>query len=701
MPNERLRTFLSHLRCVVGPGVGGSSDSQLLERFVCQRDDVAFETLVWRHGGLVLDVCGRLLRQAEDAEDVFQATFLALARRAGSINKSESLGSWLYKVAYRLALRVRARGAREEAVRHFVADPLAADPAGSNAGSDLRPLLDEEINRLPEKYRAAVVLYYLQGKTTEEAARQLGCARGTVCSRLSWARRRLRNRLTRRGLAAGAAIPGVILSATVAPAALVSSTVKAAVLFVSGQTTGALTGQAVNLAEGVVRAMVLTKVKTAAVVLLVLSASGLAAGLFTQRVLAAKAESDEVPALVRGSCDGVRMPAEALAKLGIQVAEVKPRAAVRAQVLQLNGALAIDAERLSRVRCRFGPATVLEIGAPEGKDAARELRAGDKVRKGQLLAVMESSEVGAKMNELFTALVQLKRDQKILDDAKAHEKGLTKDFMISQEHAVQGDRNFVARAEGNLAARAISAEGIEAVRKAASDRDDKPETPEAAADRRKRWSRIEMTAPQDGTILERSLSRNEVVTDKTANIFQIARLDRLVVLAQVREEDLPALKALKPEQRCWEVRAGTNHDAPVFQGRFDEPGDVIDPNMRTALIKGFVENSDGRLRAGQAATANVTLPPPAGEVILPATAVVEEGRRTFVFVQPDAKKFVYEQRRVSVVRRGGNVVHIRSRLTPEQKRQGLQTVWPGERVVTAGSVELKAILDDLRAGDDR
>src|SRR5262245_43864095 len=214
MAGDPLRTFLRRLRRF-GPELGGVSDAQLLERFVTVRDEAAFEVLVWRHGGLVLHVCGRLLRHAEDAEDVFQATFLALARRGGSIGKAEAVASWLYKVAYRLALRVRARAAREE--RRPGGRALPAPPAGGAVGPDVRLVLDEEINSLPEKYRTPVVLCYLEGRTTQEAARQVGCARGTICSRLAWARKRLRGRLARRGLTFPAA---GLATACLSPSAL-------------------------------------------------------------------------------------------------------------------------------------------------------------------------------------------------------------------------------------------------------------------------------------------------------------------------------------------------------------------------------------------------------------------------------------------------------------------------------------------------
>src|SRR5262249_10439275 len=170
------------------------------------------------------------------------------------------------------------------------------------------------------------------------------------------------------------------------------------------------TGQAVTLAEGVVRAMVLTKVKTAAVVVLVLGALSLAAGLSAQRVGAEKPAADEAPALVRGSGDGVRIPAAAPAKLGIQVADVKPRSVAPRRVLQLTGTLALDPDRLARVRCSCAPAVVVELGRPEGQGEEQPLRVGDKVRKGQLLAVVDSSEVGAKKSDLYLAQAQLNLD---------------------------------------------------------------------------------------------------------------------------------------------------------------------------------------------------------------------------------------------------------------------------------------------------
>jgi cobalt-zinc-cadmium efflux system membrane fusion protein len=701
MANEQLRTFLQRLRRVITPeGASDVSDAQLLERFVSRRDEAAFEVLVWRHGSLVLNVCGRLLRNAEDREDAFQATFLALTRRAGSIGKGEALGSWLYKVAYRVALRVRARAARQATRPEGGLALLAPASTDSEVGPDARPVLDAEINRLPDKYRVPLILCYLQGKTTAEAARQLGCARGTICSRLAWARQRLRRRLTQRGLALTAAGLVAELAPGPAPAALVRATVKAAVLYASGQLSGgALSGPTVALVEGVLRAMVLSKLKMAVGGLLVLGVLGLGAGLCTQRVLAEKLAVEEQPALVRGS-DGVRLPTGMLTKLGIQSAEVKLRGMARPRVLELPGSLAIDPQRLTRLRCRFTPAEVVEIGKPEGED--RELRPGDKVRKGQLLARLRSRDAGFKKSDLFDALRKLHLDGDILDRIEKARDAVPEVTLLQARRHVEADRSAVNRARNTLLAWGIAEEEIEAVRKDAEEshkRKEKAETEDERTARLKRWAIVELKAPSDGVIVERNVTQHEIIEDSTHNLFQIARFDRLQVLAQVAEDDLPLLTALKPEQRRWTIR--TKAGGPAVPGWIEEIGYLIDPNQLTAVATGFIDNPEGQWRAGQFITASVTVSPPAGELVLPAGAVVEEGHQTFVFVQPDPKKFFYEQRRVAVVRRGQDVVHLRSRLTAEQERQGFQTVRRGERVVTAGAVELKAILEDLKAGTDR
>jgi RNA polymerase sigma factor (sigma-70 family) len=192
-------------RALTTPSPGAPTDGALLERFVRLREEDAFAELVRRHGPLVYGVCRRLTPSYHDAEDAFQTTFLLLARKAGSINRRESVGCWLYGVALRVARKAaRAVSRRPAPLAEF--PDLPADDGPDPAWRDLRPVLDEEVGRLPAAFRRAVVLCYLEGQTAEEAARALGCPRGTVLSRLARARDRLRGRLERRGvtLSAGA-----------------------------------------------------------------------------------------------------------------------------------------------------------------------------------------------------------------------------------------------------------------------------------------------------------------------------------------------------------------------------------------------------------------------------------------------------------------------------------------------------------------
>jgi RNA polymerase sigma factor (sigma-70 family) len=167
------------------------ADEILLERYTSRRDEAAFATLVQRYAPLVLAVCRRILNHEQDAEDAFQAVFCVLARRAGSIRRRATISAWLHGVAYRIALKARAARGRRPMPASNLPDIPAQEESPDWVWQELRPILDEEVNRLPDKYRQVFILCYLQSRTNEQAAAQLGCPLGTVLSRLARARERL------------------------------------------------------------------------------------------------------------------------------------------------------------------------------------------------------------------------------------------------------------------------------------------------------------------------------------------------------------------------------------------------------------------------------------------------------------------------------------------------------------------------------
>src|SRR5262245_18438322 len=199
MAAPQLHAVLRHLTRAVGrPCADDLADGELLRRFVARRDEAAFEALARRHAPMVWAVCGRALDESPDVEDAFQATFLVLVRKADAIVAEDLVGNWLYAVACRVTAGARAEAAWRRARQKEMPDMPAADAGEELALRDLRLVLDEELSRLPERYRAPLVLCYLQGKSYEEAARLLGCPAGTVSGRLARARRLLRGRLARR-----------------------------------------------------------------------------------------------------------------------------------------------------------------------------------------------------------------------------------------------------------------------------------------------------------------------------------------------------------------------------------------------------------------------------------------------------------------------------------------------------------------------
>ncbi len=213
----------------------GENDSQLLQRFATSRDEKAFAALLRRHGRLVWGVCRHVLRHEHDAEDAFQATFLVLARRAAAVHKSESLASFLHGVAYRIAVRAKQLAARRQGRESLAAAPENAMPESELAWRELQALLDEELARLPEKYRAPFLLCCLEGRSRKEAAAALSLPQGTVSTRIAEARRLLQERLARRGVSLPAVLTAGVLWSDPASAAVPAELVRTTMAMASEQ----------------------------------------------------------------------------------------------------------------------------------------------------------------------------------------------------------------------------------------------------------------------------------------------------------------------------------------------------------------------------------------------------------------------------------------------------------------------------------
>jgi cobalt-zinc-cadmium efflux system membrane fusion protein len=359
--------------------------------------------------------------------------------------------------------------------------------------------------------------------------------------------------------------------------------------------------------------------------------------------------------------------------------------------LELSGSLILDSDRLAHVHARF-PGAVVELG--NAGNGSRPVAFGQHVRKGQVLAVIWSQDLGEKKSELIDGLSQLHLDEESLQrlsDASAE--GAVPDRTLREiRRKVEADRIAVSRALRTLQSWRLSKEEIDEVRAEAARlfREKMPDRQELV----QQWARLDVVAPLDGVIIERNVALGELV-DTASDLFKVADLSRLGVLAHAYEEDLPTLDSLPASQRAWSVTVGSGSDAATRIGRFDQVGCIIDPNQHTALVMGWVDNPDGKLRVGQFVTTRLEIPPPPDEVVVPASALCEENDGTCVFVQSDGKA-TYARRSVAVTHRRGNKVYIRSRPTPEETRRGVEPLAPGEQVVVSRVVELAASLDSLQ-----
>jgi RNA polymerase sigma factor (sigma-70 family) len=268
--SNRLDVLMHHIRGLVGSPRDGDSDAALLTAFVSREDEQAFAVLMRRYGSLVWRACLRAAGQEQDAEDVFQATFLMLSRKAGTIRKKDSLSSWLFGVARRLAIKQKTAAARRRKHEGRVIPPAPIDNSGELTWREMRTVLDEELAKLPDKYRAPLLLCYYQGLTQEEAANQLGWNKRSVKDRLERGRKQLCRRLTRRGLTLSAALTGSMLashaSAAPVPATLAAVTFRTAIQYGLGQPViGAASAPALALANSALKALFVTKALTVAV----------------------------------------------------------------------------------------------------------------------------------------------------------------------------------------------------------------------------------------------------------------------------------------------------------------------------------------------------------------------------------------------------------------------------------------------------
>jgi len=269
----QLAPVITFLRKAASP-LAAAGDDDLLRRFAHHGDDEAFTALVERYGPIVLGVCRRVLNDAHEAEDAFQATFLLLLRRAGTLRPGP-LGPWLHGVAYRTALKARARAVLRRSREVSEHDRVAADPTEEIAWRDLRPLLDEAIGRLPTSYRVPFVLCYLEGRTNAEAAEALGCPRGTIATRLARARERLRAHLSRRGLTLSAGLLAALLSREAVARDVVSAALgRSAARAACGSIGNTVPATVLALTKGVARTMLMERLKVVLAVLLIAGTAG-------------------------------------------------------------------------------------------------------------------------------------------------------------------------------------------------------------------------------------------------------------------------------------------------------------------------------------------------------------------------------------------------------------------------------------------
>jgi len=662
MADRELATILSRIRRAAAEG-SGVSDAQLLGRFAVGRDEAAFELLVWRYARLVFGVCRRVLHDLHDAEDALQATFLALARQAGRINRREAVAGWLHKVAYRVALTARAKRARRAAHERplRVAEDVPAPPEDTTPAesADLRAVLDQEVSRLPDRLRAPVVLCHLEGKTIDEAALLIGCPRGTVASRLARARERLRTRLARRGLVLAAGLAAVSQAgAAPRPVSLISTLVRAAVhsTAAGAAADGAVSLKVVTLTEEVLRAMFFQKLKTVTFVLVAVAGVLLAGGGLAVHLRAGARPEPAEPAARETPNDARRAGADPAAPSKSVVVRHPVRRKV-APYEDYTGRL----EALRTVEVRAGVS---------GRLLKVLFKAGADVKEGDLLF-----EIDPRTYQLA------------LDKAAAN-------LAVAEAQKKQADANL-KRVRKLLDANAIGREEV-----------DKPVADAVAAEAAYKLARVEVerahlklastkvTAPTDGRVgRPRVDPGNQVFNGETATLLTtLTQSDPIGLSFQMDERSYLRYQRLLREHRI----NGTG--SPLSMRLSDEDGfphvgildgfdNRVDPDTGTIRVRGIFPNPDRLLLPGMFARVRMPFGKPYAALLIPDEAIQSDQGESYVYVLNKDDKVEYRLVKPGQVFGGLRVIQ-----PAEKGKEGKEGLEQGERVIVGG-------LKDLHPGD--
>jgi cobalt-zinc-cadmium efflux system membrane fusion protein len=428
----------------------------------------------------------------------------------------------------------------------------------------------------------------------------------------------------------------------------------------------------------------------------------------------------DVPAakLSESMPDTLVLAPETIEAMHVQAVQVRP--APPNTPLKLYGSLYLEGSRLVHVQTRF-PGMVVEVG--ETHDASendtRPLKPGDKVTKGEVLAKLWSKEVGEKKTELVTAISDLYLHEAALKRYQTLAGGAVPTKTVQEaENAYREDKIRIESLKRTLRSWQIQEDELTAIESEAkrviaeslihnNPAQPNPAQPNPAQtalsvpatdkltlDRT--WAELDIVAPMSGVILEKNFTVGDIV-DTSRDMFKIADLSRLGVMANVYEEDLPKLVALKPEERRWQVELLAEPGLKPRQGRFESIGNVLDPMQHTAIVKGWLDNPDAQLRVGQFVTVTVELPNRPGLVVVPVSSLVDDGSRTYVFVT-NYKRSYFTRREVKIVRRGAVMAQLESDPKPDRSTDSHpEALEIGEYVITSGGVELAKNLLDLQS----